>query len=310
MLIWFHPVSVREWGRWNITKRKTQGRTGGAIWVTEPRHHLTITLQYTQRHRAPLCPCLRESCIVNTVTCQSGPFSPVKQILPFFPLFSNWVQLHLPAFAQEPASCRNCFPYKETQSQPGSLRTSSKLSPHKTRPRGLLLEWHKSWCLKTHSSAAGRKDLARDVPCGTCLHSQNSSRPDSECQVTPECGVLSTKPHLLLDVLPTCLHVINCPLRKTWEIRKKADCVKIFLSITITHGVLSSYVSSNVMTFLTAWSRWSQSSLFTILWSNCTFLGHALSSRPRSEKMTTPRNQTCIRCTEHTSLVRASLVAS
>lgn len=179
MLIWFHPVSVREWGRWNITKRKTQGRTGGAIWVTEPRHHLTITLQYTQRHRAPLCPCLRERCIVNTVTCQSGPFSPVKQILPFFPLISNWVQLHLPAFAQEPASCRNCFPYKETQSQPSSLRTSSKLSPHRTRPRGLLLEWHKSWCLKTHSSAAGRRDLARDVPCGTCLHSQNSSRPDS-----------------------------------------------------------------------------------------------------------------------------------
>lgn len=29
-----------------------------------------------------------------------------------------------------------------------------------------------------------------------------------------QCGVLSTKPHLMLDTLPTCLHAINCLLRQ------------------------------------------------------------------------------------------------
>lgn len=29
-----------------------------------------------------------------------------------------------------------------------------------------------------------------------------------------QCGVLSTKPHLMLDMLPTCLHGINCLLRQ------------------------------------------------------------------------------------------------
>lgn len=107
MLMWLHPASTREWGRWSVTKRKTQHRSGGAIWVTVPRHHLSMTLQCTQRHRAPLCPCLWERCVVNTVPCKSGPFSHVKQILAFSPLLSNWVQPLLSAFAQEPASCRN-----------------------------------------------------------------------------------------------------------------------------------------------------------------------------------------------------------
>lgn len=44
-----------------------------------------------------------------------------------------------------------------------------------------------------------------------------------------QCGVLSTKPHLLLNVLPTRLRVINCPLRKDMGDQKKSRlCENIF----------------------------------------------------------------------------------
>lgn len=95
-------VRKMEYYKRENTRQKWWGHVGH--WA---QHHFTIILQYSQRHRAPLCPCPQERCIVNTVACKSGPFSPVKQILPFSPLISNWVQLHLSAFAQGPASCRN-----------------------------------------------------------------------------------------------------------------------------------------------------------------------------------------------------------
>lgn len=181
MLIWFHRVSAREWGRWSITKRKARGSSGGAIWVTEPRHHLTIILQYTRRHRARLCPCLRETCVVNTVTCKSGPFSHVKQILPFSPLISDWVQLHFSAFAQEPASCRNCsaFLYKETQGlKPVPCRPRANCLYIKQGPQGYNGTSHDAW---KHIQVLQGEGICHemDVPCGTCLHSQNSSSPDS-----------------------------------------------------------------------------------------------------------------------------------
>lgn len=87
----------------------------------------------------------------------------------------------------------------------------------------MLLEWYKSWCLKTHSSTAGRRDLAgdRSLVVLACTHK-------TAVDLT-QCGVLSTKPHLLLDVLPTCLHVMNCPLRKDMGDQKKSRlCESIF----------------------------------------------------------------------------------
>lgn len=141
------------------------------------------------------------------------------------------------------------------------------------RPRGMLLEWCKSWCLKIHSGIAWRRDLARDRYLVVLALTKQQCRPG------PVWGALNKTTSVDWHVA----YLLPCnelPSQKRHEDQKK----KIFLSVIITHGVLSSCISSNVMTFLTAWLWWSQNSLFTALWSNWTFLGHALSLKAKEWK--------------------------
>lgn len=145
--------------------------------------------------------------------------SDARQIQLCFSWLSEWVQLLLSACMQKLTSCENCCAIHCKGIQfPADLST---LSPHRTRPMRILLEWPKLWCLKTCSSTAGERVLAWDLPCEACCTLRKPA-----VDLT-QCGVFSTKPHLMLDMLPTCLCAINSLVRHDMGREEKRICENI-----------------------------------------------------------------------------------
>lgn len=225
MLIWFHSVSVREWGRWSITKRKTQGKTGRAIWVTEPLRsqvscHLTIIPSvHPEAQNTFMSVPSRKVYIGNTMTCKSGSFKVMwNKSCPSFPWFQNGYNYV-------------CLPLRRNWPAIGIALLSLM------KRYSLNLVPHRSWahCLHVKQGPGGYSwnGTSRDawkhilvlqgeeiwqeiyLVILACTHRKTA------VDLT-QCGVLSRKPHLMLDTLPTCLHAINCLLRQDMGTAEKS----------------------------------------------------------------------------------------